>query len=332
MALYQRGSVYWVSFTDPRGRRVRRSTGTVDRKAAQEYHDTLKAELWRVKELGEKPTYRWQDAVKRWFKEKADKASIRDDRTHLRWLHPYLVDTALKDITRSVIDGLIEKRLEGGVTPATVNRTMEILRAILRRAANEWEWIDKAPKVRTLSEPKRRVRWIEPDEAKRLIAELPEHVAEMARFSLATGLRYTNVRCLEWSQVDMDRGAAWIHADQAKARRPISVPLNESAMAVLKRQRGKHPKRVFTYRGRPLQRSSKPKAWYTAVERAGIVDFRWHDLRHTWASWHIQSGTPLHALQELGGWETAEMVRRYAHLSPSHLAPYADRLPDCDTI
>jgi integrase len=64
----------------------------------------------------------------------------------------------------------------------------------------------------------------------------------------------------------------------------------------------------------------------TRVKRAGIEDFRWHDLRHTWASWHVQSGTPLHALQELGGWESSEMVRRYAHFSADHLAPYADRL------
>ena len=62
------------------------------------------------------------------------------------------------------------------------------------------------------------------------------------------------------------------------------------------------------------------------LKRAGIEDFRWHDLRHTWASWHVQNGTPLFALQELGGWESPEMVRRYAHLSAEHLAPYADRL------
>ncbi len=68
------------------------------------------------------------------------------------------------------------------------------------------------------------------------------------------------------------------------------------------------------------------KAWYGALKRAGIEKFRWHDLRHTWASWHVQGGTPLFALQELGGWESAEMVRRYAHLAADHLAPYADRL------
>lgn len=68
------------------------------------------------------------------------------------------------------------------------------------------------------------------------------------------------------------------------------------------------------------------KTWYGALERAGIEDFRWHDLRHTWASWHVQNGTPLYVLQELGGWESPEMVRRYAHLAAEHLAPFADRL------
>jgi integrase len=64
----------------------------------------------------------------------------------------------------------------------------------------------------------------------------------------------------------------------------------------------------------------------TGLERAQISDFRWHDLRHTWASWHVQRGTPLYALQEMGGWESPEMVRRYAHFTAEHLAPFADRL------
>jgi integrase len=82
---------------------------------------------------------------------------------------------------------------------------------------------------------------------------------------------------------------------------------------------------VFSYRGQPVVQLST-KAWYAALERAGIEDFRWHDLRHTWASWHVQNGTPLFALQELGGWESPGMVRRYAHFGADHLAPYAQRL------
>ena len=64
-------------------------------------------------------------------------------------------------------------------------------------------------------------------------------------------------------------------------------------------------------------------AWKGALKRAGIENFRWHDLRHTWASWHVQAGTPLYELQQLGGWECAEMVKRYAHLAPEHLAKAA---------
>jgi integrase len=67
------------------------------------------------------------------------------------------------------------------------------------------------------------------------------------------------------------------------------------------------------------------KAWKGAWAHAGIKEFRWHDLRHTWATWRVVNGTPLHALQELGGWESVEMVRRYAHFSNEHLAGYAER-------
>ena len=77
--------------------------------------------------------------------------------------------------------------------------------------------------------------------------------------------------------------------------------------------------------GNPVEQLSTA-AWYKALQRAGIQNFRWHDLRHTWASWHVQSGTPLHVLQELGGWASFAMVQRYAHLAADHLAPWADRL------
>ena len=131
--------------------------------------------------------------------------------------------------------------------------------------------------------------------------------------------------------------------DQAKAKKAIPVPLNADAMLVLRRQTGKHETRVFTYQpvikdGVSLMRRGKErrlpcpveqvntKAWRAALKRAGITDFRWHDLRHTWASWHVQQGTPLHVLQELGSWESVEMVRRYAHLTSDHLREHAERL------
>jgi integrase len=143
----------------------------------------------------------------------------------------------------------------------------------------------------------------------------------MATFALATGLRVANVTGLIWDQVDLSRKLAWVHPDQVKARKAIAVPLNDMAMRVIMGQAGRHPVHVFSYLGEPIKQVST-RAWYRARKRAGLEDFRFHDLRHTWASCHIQSGTPLFALQELGGWETERMVRRYAHLAADHLAAY----------
>ena len=83
----------------------------------------------------------------------------------------------------------------------------------------------------------------------------------------------------------------------------------EQALATLKRRQGEHAEFVFTYQGKPIQQCNT-KAWRKALERAGIENFRWHDLRHTWASWHIQNGTTLQELQQLGGWSSVEMVLR----------------------
>lgn len=325
MSLYKRGKVWWVRFTSPNGEQIRCSSGTGDRQQAQEYHDRLKTKYWEAQKLGIKPERSWQEAVIRWLDETQHKATHKDDLNQLRWLHPYLGDKMLSGITRDVVDDLKATRKREGVSNATVNRMMALVRAILRKAWLDWEWLDRIPRIRLLPEPKRRIRWITRDEADKLLDELPEHLAEMVRFSLATGLRQANVGKLEWSQVDLTRRLAWIHPDQAKARKAISVPLNAEAVLVLRRQEGKHPQRVFTFSGRPVGQINT-RAWKRALKRAGIDDFRWHDLRHTWASWHVQSGTPLNVLQELGGWESVEMVRRYAHLGRSHLASYADNL------
>ncbi len=96
---------------------------------------------------------------------------------------------------------------------------------------------------------------------------------------------------------------------------------------VLNAQIGNHATHVFTYKEKTVTQVNT-KAWRQALKRAGVDNFRWHDLRHTWASWHVQAGTPLNFLQELGGWETSDMVRRYAHLSSEHLAGYVDRLSE----
>lgn len=108
--------------------------------------------------------------------------------------------------------------------------------------------------------------------------------------------------------MDVVRRLAWIDADQAKARKAILVPPNADAVALIRKWLGGHATHVFSCRG-TSNTQVDTKAWSTGLTRAGIENFRWHDLRHTRASWHVQGGTPPFALQESGGWESAEMVR-----------------------
>lgn len=325
MSLYKRedSSIWWIRFTH-KGSRVQQSSGTSERVKAEEFEAKLRSSLWEQERLGAKPIYKWDDAVVRYVRETKHKASQVSDIYHLRWLDKYLNGVELQTIKRDMLDKISVAKQAEGVENSTVNRLMEVIRAILRKACNEWEWLDRVPAVRMLPEPIKRVRWLRRHEAEKLIAELPTHLADMARFSLETGLRRSNVTGLQWSQLDLVRNTAWIHPDEAKARKAIPVPLSIAAVAVLRKQIGKHQTNVFTYKGNTVTQVNT-KAWHKALERANIEDFRWHDLRHTWASWHIQEGTPLHVLQELGGWSTPEMVQKYAHLSSEHLAQWVDR-------
>lgn len=323
MSLYKRGGVWWIRFTTPSGERVRCSARTSDKAEAQELHDSLRAEAWRVHKLGEKPRRTWDEAALKWLQE-SDKATLDEDKAKLRWLQPFLRTMYLDSIGRELVADLARIKAEQS-SPSTANRYLALIRAILRKAAFEWEWIDRVPKVKLYREAKRRIRWITPEQAQTLLRELPAHQVDIVLFALSTGLRQANVLKLEWSQVDLERRVAWIHADQAKGRRPIHVSLNSTALSVLVRQVGKHPERVFTYNGKPIAWANT-LAWRQALKRAGIEDFRWHDLRHTWASWLVQNGAPLHVVQEMGAWESEGMVRRYAHLAPAHLAEHAEKI------
>jgi integrase len=102
--------------------------------------------------------------------------------------------------------------------------------------------------------------------------------------------------------------------------------LNSDAVAVLEGERGKHPRYCFTYRKRPILWGVCNTGWLDAVKKAGLVDFRFHDLRHTWASWHRQAGTSTDELKELGGWKSRVMVDRYAKFATEHLSVAATRI------
>ena len=326
MSLFKRKDSpnWWIKVTASNGRRVQQSAGTHDKAKALELHDKLKASLWDQDRLGIKPRHSWREAVVRWIQETSDKATHREDLAKLRWLDPILGQLWLDEITLTVIDSIRAKKLSEA-SKATTNRYLSLIRAILIKSRDEWELIEKAPKVKLFKEAADRERSLTPTQAKRLLDELPLHQRDSVMFALATGLRQSNVLKLEWTSVDIERRHAWVSAIHSKNRKPIAVPLNEIAMSVLARRKVESTARVFTYRGNPIA-NANTAAWRKALIRAEIADFRWHDLRHSWATWQRQAGTPTHELQRLGGWKTGAMVERYAHLAPEHLALAAGRI------
>lgn len=306
MPLYRVGLTWYIDLRTRKGR-IRRSAGTTDKKAAQELHDRLKDALWRQERLGDQPAVTWGEAVKKWL---TTKPRGIQDRYRLRALG--IEPTEQLPLSEPPLD-----ELEG----ANFNRTAALIAAIHRASGVE------PPVMERKEANPGRTRWLTAEEWKRLkkalAAESPL-LLQCAEFAAATGLRENNVLELEWSQVDLRRRVAWIHADQAKAAQPIGVPLNEEAMTVLIARRGASKPFVFANpdTGKPYVKASN-KSWYSAVKKAKLTGFRWHDLRHTWASWHVMNGTRLEELMRLGGWKTMQMVMRYAHLSPEHLAGVA---------
>lgn len=328
--------IWWLDIRAPGIPRIRRTTGTKDRKAAQEYHDKVKAGLWRTQKLGEQPDRTLNEAALGLLKLSEGQ---RDYETKLRhvayWRDQLGGDTPVSSLTSSMILNALpthrtyEHRATLKLTAATKNRYLSTIRRLLSLAA-EWGWIVKAPKLSKFEEPDVRVRW----EPHSVIVSLIESLAmdwlrDVALFAVCTGMRATEILSLQWSQIDIKQRNAWVTHSAAKSKRARAVPLNSDALAVLQRRIGQHESLVFTRAARPgrdISQISQIDAdmFERACKKIGISDFHFHDLRHTWASWHVQAGTPLMVLKELGGWERIEMVQKYAHLAPSHLANHAE--------
>lgn len=268
----------------------------------------------------------WNEAVLHWRAENTLRTQKwqYDEAGLLRWLDGHLRDVPLTEIGANKLSELRIAKLAEGVSAYTVNAHLAVVRAVLR-AASEWGWIDRVPRFRFLRRPPPSVTHITPAQAATLLALLPPHTRDIAAFSLETGLRKKNVTGLRWRWVDQAHGMIHIPASEAKGRRPISIPISEMASEILDRWKNRHPENVFVYQGRPIKETNT-RAYTRAVRASNLGRFRWHDLRHTWASWHAMAGTPLLVLQQLGGWNTVQMVNNYAHLQAAGLRPWVQQM------
>ncbi|HEX5806627.1 MAG TPA: tyrosine-type recombinase/integrase [Macromonas sp.] len=324
--LYRRpdSGYWWINTTLPNGKRIRQSTGIEDRFEAEALLAKIKLDAYREHHFGIKPQRTWQEAVIRYLELKRTLRSFDDVQRICRHLDRYLGDLSLNQINGDVIWTIIQGEMKKRNKPATINRYLATIRGLLRMARDEWQWIDTFPKIRLLPGEVERDRWLTKEEAERLIRVCPVHLAALVRFALATGCRAGEITGLEWNRVDLDRKTAWLN--QTKNGTPRGVPLNEDAIEVLREQIGKSLQHCFTYQGKQIKWELTNSAWHTALAAAGIRDFRFHDLRHTWASWHRQAGTSCDELKDLGGWKSRVMVDRYAKYATEHLALAASRI------
>lgn len=328
---------FWLA-----GREVRRSSGSHNKRDAEELEEQLRRDLWRQNKLGEK-RFTWDDAIAQLKIEDANLRSWPHTEQALRKLR-MLAGAPLAEIDHKnilAVREILVRQLHQGrpVKASSVNRVLAVLRIVLNRAASsEWKMLDSAPKVPMLPLARSEPTWAKPNQVVELLRHLPEHSADLAIFACATGMRRVEVTSIQWAHVDLARRTCFVPASTAKNGHSRVVPLNADAIAVLekwKRERPypsnpyklrpPHPVYVFHFKRRAPIKQIATRAWREACVAAGMPNFRFHDLRHTWASWHAQNGTPLQVLQELGGWLSFSMVQRYAHLSPGHLAQYADR-------
>lgn len=289
------------------------------------------------------------------------KRTAKDQAHQLRWWREALGSYTLADITPAMIaesrDSLYQRPDRSGnglVGAATVNRYMAALSHAYTIAVREWGWLEDSPmrRVSKPKEPRGRVRFLSDEERAALIAACRESASPFLYpqvvLALSTGMRAGEIRGLYWREpkrapagawgvVDMDGGRIVLHATKNGERR--LVPLVGYALDCIKsvaKVRRLDTDLVFPSSHKPKARPGKPAGpikpvdirgpWETALKRAGIEDFHFHDLRHSCASYLAMNGASLAEIAETLGHKTLAMVKRYSHLSEAHTAAVVGRM------
>ena len=244
-----------------------------------------------------------------------------------------LMDKALPDITPWLIEKHRKARKEAGTADTTINRDTVTLKAALNRAV-EWGLIDDNPlaPIKQMKTDKTGViRYLDPAEESRLLAALDnlkegDRLRPMVLVSLHTGLRWGELAALTWKDVDLTARRLTVRGEGAKSRQTRHIPMNDTALAALLDWRGDLPRMGLIFPGKNGVLDNCRKSWARLLQTAGIEDFRWHDLRHSFASKLVQSGVDLNTVRELLGHQSMQMTLRYAHLAPEHRAAAVARI------
>lgn len=327
--IYLRGGNYYLDFTF-HGKRIRKMYGP-SRKGASEAISKIKSEIAENKFLDkrkEPPKVSFHDFAKQyleWVRANRKPTSYQGTLSKMRKLDAEFGAKLMGEINVWLIEKYKAKRKEDvkgqrkeKLKPATVNREIALLKTMFTKAI-EWGIVKDNPakKVKLLKGEVRRLRFLMPDEVQLLLSKCEDWVRPIVIIAVNTGARKGELLNLRWSEVDFQQGIITLLDTKNGERR--DVPMNETARGTLsgiEDQEG----HVFKKGGKPLKYFGVRKPFEKAVRESKIEDFRFHDLRHTFASLLVMSGVDLNVVRDLLGHKTLEMTLRYAHLSPDHKA------------
>ena len=257
----------------------------------------------------------------------------------LGWWKKQIGYSLLADLTPTLIsrkrDLLLKTKTYKGTNclPSTVNRYLAALSHLLTIAVKDWGWLDESPmkRVRKLKEPRSIVRFLNDTEREQFLKACKEssnrYIYIIVVLALSTGMRRGEIMNLRWEKVDLDRGVIFIEETKNGDRR--SVPLKGKALSLIQEFKA-NEKQDFGLLFPSSSSKEKPfslrRLWIRLLKTSGIKNFRFHDLRHSAASYLAMSGATPSEIAEVLGHRTLQMVKRYAHISEQHSAKVIERM------
>lgn len=354
MGLFKRGRVWWMCFTI-NGEQIQRSTKARDKKLAEKIEAKVATQIaegkWFEKPIGADKTL--SDLLDRYINEYSvpNKApnTVKGDKSMVKDMKEFFGDKLLKNVTPSLISDYKAKCREEGLSAASINHRRTLLHRAFKLAVREWEWSQTNP-VEKVSRDKvrnERDRWLTREEENRLIENCVLHptlkenkteprywLQEVVVFALNTGMRQDEILSLEWPNVDLFRKTVTVMRSKNGEKR--TIPLNQKTFELLKEKakvRHIRSSYVFTSEtGTKILRRNLLRAFYNVLERAKIEDFRFHDLRHTFATRLAQAGVDIYKIAKLLGHKDIKMTQRYSHHYPESLRDGVEVLDKFTTV
>ena len=303
------------------GRRVCKTTGTSNLEEAEKFLAKLMEDSRQATVYGIRPTRTFNQAAEKYLVVKADKRSIEDDKSIIKYLSPWIGDLSIDRIHMGVLQEWIESRRKDGVKTNTINHGLKVVRQILNCAAswideNNMTWLVSAPVIKLLpvndQKPPNPLSWTEQET---LFSYFEPHLKDIALFGVNTGCRDQEICQMRWEweiKIDeLDTSVFLIPKEFVKNKEDRLVILNSEAKQVIDSRRGTHSTHVFSYRGNPIARIMS-SGWKTARKRAGLPDVRVHDLKHTFGRRLRAADVSFEDRQDLLGHKSSRITSHYS--------------------